>query len=87
MVECELGKNSLNNFICHLSWFKKCSTTYPLVSIHDFSKPYELLFFEFESFIKGLNVNCIKIDSIILSVTCHDLRNSIPCRYEFDLLD
>ena len=52
MVECELGKNWLNNFICHLSWFKKCSPTHPLFSIHDFSKPYELLFFEFESFVK-----------------------------------
>ena len=48
-------KNWLNNFICHLSWFKKFppTHTHPLVSIREFSKPYELLFLEFESFIKG----------------------------------
>ena len=46
----ELGKNSLNNFICHLSWLKKLSPTHThaLISIHEFLKPYELLFFEFE---------------------------------------
>ena len=49
-----IGKNSLNNFISHLSWFKKLSPTHthPLVSIREFSKPYELLFFELESLIK-----------------------------------
>ena len=63
-------KNSINNFICHLSWLKKLSPshTYPLVYICEFLKPYELLFFK-------LNVTCIKIHSIILSVTCHGLRN------------
>ena len=55
MVKCEFKKKRLNNFICHLSWFKKFSAThtYPLVSICEFSKPYELLFFEFESIVKG----------------------------------
>ena len=79
-VECELYKNSLKNFICHLSWFKKLSPTHthPLISIYEFSKPYKLLFLEFESFIKRLNVNCIKIHSTILSVTCHGLRNFPP---------
>ena len=36
---------------------------------------------------KRLNMNCIKIHSIILSVTCHGLRKSIPRRSDFDLLD
>ena len=55
MVKCKLGKNLLNNFICHLSWFKKFSATHThtIVFIHEFSRPYELLSFEFESFIKG----------------------------------
>ena len=45
-----MEKNSLNNFICHLSWLEKLSPTHthPLISICEFSKPYELLFFEFE---------------------------------------
>ena len=38
----------------NLSWFQKLSPTHthPLVSIHEFSKPYELLFFELELLIK-----------------------------------
>ena len=50
----QIEKNLLNNFICHLSWLKKLSLnhTNPPISIHEFSKPYELLFLEFESFIK-----------------------------------
>ena len=45
-----MGKNSLNNFICHLSWLGKLSPTHthPLISICEFLKPYELLFCEFE---------------------------------------
>ena len=77
-----MHKNSLNNFICHLSWFKKLSLTHthPLKTSHELSKPYELLFFELESlkswmWHKMLNVNWEKIHSIILSVTCHGLRN------------
>ena len=52
--ECELGKNSLNNFICPLSWLKKLSPahTHPLKPICEFLKPYELLFSEFESIVK-----------------------------------
>ena len=49
--------------------------TIPLISICEFKKPYELLFFELESLKKMLKVNCIKIYSIILSVTCHGLIN------------
>ena len=72
-----IGKNSLNNFICHLSWLKKLSPTHthPLISIHEFSKPCKLLFFELESPHKMLNVNWEKIHSIILCVTCHGFRN------------
>ena len=49
-----IGKNLLNNFICHWSFFKKPSPTYthPLISICEFSKTYELLFFKFKSFVK-----------------------------------
>ena len=48
MLNVNLGKNSLNNFICHLSWFKKLSPTHthPLKTIREFLKPCELLFFE-----------------------------------------
>ena len=65
-------KNSLNNFICHLSWLEKISPTHthPLKTSHEFSKPYELLFSELVT-CKMLNVNWEKIHSIILSVTCH----------------
>ena len=50
MLNLNWKKNSLNNFICHLSWLEKLSPTHthPLISICEFSKPYELLFFEFE---------------------------------------
>ena len=43
-------KNSISNFICHLSWLEKLSPTHthPLISICEFLKPCELLFFEFE---------------------------------------
>ena len=36
-------KNSLNNFICHLSFLRKLSYTdiQPLISICEFSKPYK----------------------------------------------
>ena len=49
-----IGKNSLNNFICHLSWLKKLSPTHahPLIFICEFSEPYVLLYFELESLIK-----------------------------------
>ena len=72
-------KNSLKNFISHLSWLKKLSPTHthPLISICEFSKPYELLFFELVTH-KKLNVNWEKIHSIILFVTCHGLINFPP---------
>ena len=59
-----------------LSWLKKLSPTHthPLKTSHEFSKPYELLFSELVT-CKMLNVNWEKIHSIILSVTCHGLRN------------
>ena len=72
-----MEKNSLDNFICHLSFLKKLSPihTHPLISIHEFLKPYELLCLEFESFIKGWMWIGKKNHPIILSVTCHCLRN------------
>ena len=48
--------------------------THPLKTIHEFLRPYELLFSELVT-CKMLNVNWEKIHSIILSVTCHGLRN------------
>ena len=75
-------RKNLNNFISHLTCFKKLypTHTHPLISICEFSKPYELLFFELVTckMFQMLNVNCIKIHSIILSVTCHGLRNFAP---------
>ena len=60
--------------------------TYPLKTIHEFLRPYELLFSELESLIK-CEFDCIKIYSIILCVTCHGLRNFAPLihipRYPF----
>ena len=54
MLNVNWEKKSLNNFISHLSWFKKLSPTHthPLTYIHEFSIAYELLFFELESLIK-----------------------------------
>ena len=52
--------------------------THPLKTVCEFSKPYELLFFEFRVTRKKLIVTCIKIHSIILSFTCHGLRNFPP---------
>ena len=48
-----MEKNSLNNFICHLSFLRKHSPTqtHPPISTHEFLKP-ELLFLEFESLLK-----------------------------------
>ena len=69
--------------MCHLSWFQKLSPahTHPLISIHEFSKPCKLLFFELESLIKMLNVNWEKIHSIILSLTCHGFQKLSPTQY------
>ena len=46
-VECDLHKNSLNNFISHLSWFKKLSPahTHPLISIHEFFEALQVIIF------------------------------------------
>ena len=79
LIKCwmELYKNSLNNFICHLTCFKKLSPTHthPLKPIHEFLKPLQVIIFWVRVTHKILNVTCIKIHSIILSVTCHGLRN------------
>ena len=73
-------KNSLSNFICNLSWLKKLppNHTHPLISIHKFSKPYKLLFLDFESFIKFKKWIVKKNHPIIVSVTCHGLGNFPP---------
>ena len=49
-----MGKNSLNNFISHLSWLEKLSPahTHSLKTFREFLKPYELLFSELESLVK-----------------------------------
>ena len=70
-------KNSLNNFMCHLSWFKKLSP------IH--THPFKIHWWIFDTLSvitfwvrvthKMLNVTCIKIHSVILCVTCDGLRN------------
>ena len=75
-----MHKKSLNNFICHLPWFKKLSPTHthPLKTFYEFLKPYEFFFFWLRVTHKMLNVNCIKNHSIILSVTCHGLKNFPP---------
>ena len=80
MLNVTCIKILLSNFISHLSWLKKLSPTYthPLVSIHEFSKPYKLLFSDLESLIKCWMWIGKKIYSIILSVTCHGLRNFPP---------
>ena len=55
MLNVNWEKNSINNFICHLSLLKKLSPshTHPLVYICEFLKPYKLLFFELESLVKS----------------------------------
>ena len=76
-VECELGQNSLNNFISHFSWFQKLSPD-SYTSPHNHSWIFETLqviIFWVRVTHKMLNVNWEKIHSIILSVTCHGLRN------------
>ena len=77
MLNVNWGKNSLNNFISHLSWFQKLSPTHthPLISIHEFSKHLQVIIFWVRVTHKMLNVNWEKIHSIILSVTCHGFRN------------
>ena len=74
MLNVELQKNSLNNFMCHLSWFQKLSPN-SYTSPHIHSKPCKLLFFELESLIKCWMWIGTKIHSIILCVTCHGFRN------------
>ena len=143
-------KNSLNNFICHLSWLEKLSPysyTSPYIHLWIFKTLWVIIFLSLsfdpphptptwptpppswptpplhdptpswptpshptpgtflgtkEPFFHGLlhyvsllwviifwvrvthkmlNVNCIKIHSIILSVICHGLRNFCPYSY------
>ena len=76
-----MGKNSLNNFICHLLWLKKLypTHTHPLKTIHEFLKPYVwVIIFWVRVLIKCWMWIGEKIHSIILSVTCYGLRNFTP---------
>ena len=59
-IESELENNSLNNFICPLSFHKKLFPTHTQCLI---------------SICEWLNVNWKTIHLIILSVTCHSIRN------------
>ena len=72
-------KNSLNNFICQLSWLKKlcpCSYTSPQNHSWIFETLWVIIFWVRVTH-KMLNVNWEKIHPI-LSVTCHGLRNFAP---------
>ena len=63
-----------------MSWLRKLSPTHThaLISICEFLKPYELLFFLVWVICKWLNANWQNIDSVILSFTCHSLINFSP---------
>ena len=80
MLNVKLHKNLLNNFICHLSWLKKLSPhSYKFPPIHMWTfKTLRVIIFWVRVSHKMLNVNCIKIHSIILSVTCQGLINFPP---------
>ena len=54
-----MGKNSLNNFICHLSWLEKLSPTHthPLISIREFFKTLWVIIFWVRVTHKKLSVN------------------------------
>ena len=72
-----MGKYSLTNFICHLSWLKKLSPdSYTSPQTHSWIfETLQVIIFWVRVTRKMLNVTCIKIHSIILSLTCHGLRN------------
>ena len=63
------------SFTCHGLNKLSPTHTHPLKTICEFSKPYELLIFELELLIKCWIWIGKKIHSIILSFTCHGLRN------------
>ena len=74
-VNCIKIHSIILSVICHGLRNFAPTHTHPLKPIREFLKPYKLLFFELESLVTMLNVTCIKIHSIILSLTCHGLRN------------
>ena len=55
MVKCQFKKihSIILSVTCHDLRIFSLTHTHPLISIHEFSKPYKLLFIEFESFVKG----------------------------------
>ena len=61
----------------HLSWLKKlCPYSYTSPQTHSWIfETLPVIIFLIRVTCKMLNVTCIKIHSIILSVTCHGLRN------------
>ena len=75
-----MGKNSLNIFICHLSWLKKlCPYSYTSPQNHSWIfETLRVIIFWVRVSCKMLNVNWENIHSIFLSVTCHGLRNFAP---------
>ena len=75
-----MGKNSLTNFICHLSWLKKlcpCSYTSPHIYSWTFDSLRVIIFWVRVTH-KVLNVNWEKIHSIILSATLSWLKKLSP---------
>ena len=80
MLNVNWQKNSLNNFICHLSWLKELSPTHthPLYPFVNFQYPTSYYILSCRVTYEMLNVNWEKIHSIILSLTCHGLRKLSP---------
>ena len=76
MVECKLAKidTIILSVTCHSLRNIPPIIHIPPISIHEFSKPYQLLFLEFESLVK-CKIWVEKNHSIILSDTCHGLEN------------
>ena len=59
-----------------MAWWNSLFThTHPLISIHEFFITLQVIIFWVRVIHKMLNVNWEKIHSIILSLTCHGLRN------------
>ena len=77
MLNVNWGKNSLNNIISHFVMVSETfPNSYPLPDIHSWIfKTLQVIIFWVRVTHKMLNVNWEKIHSIILSVTCHGLRN------------
>ena len=73
-VNCIKIHSIILSLTCHGLTNFAPTHTHPLKTICEFLRPYGLLFSELVTH-KMLNVNWEKIHSIILSLTCHGLRN------------